>query len=168
MFVVAFIHGIRYDIKPYAEICKEHGIELIEDVAQSFSGTRKWVGSPEAKLTMFSFGTIKTQTCFGGAVSIVHDDKQLAAKMEGLQSSFKIQTKKEFQLKIAKACGAKIISGTKYGCKSWFILGDTFSKDREELTLKLIRGFVSKENFLPKFNVRPGPALLSVMAQRLP
>jgi len=32
----------------------------------------------------------------------------------------------------------------------------------------LIRGFVSKENFLGKFNVRPGPALLSVMAQRLP
>lgn len=75
VFLVAFIHGIRYDIKPYAEVCKEHGIELIEDVAQSFSGTRLWVGSPEAKLTMFSFGTIKTQTCFGGAVSIVHNDK---------------------------------------------------------------------------------------------
>jgi len=135
VFVVAYIHGVRYDIAPFAEICKEKGIELIEDVAQSFSGTRDWVGTPEAKLTMFSFGTIKTQTCFGGAVSIVHSDQQLAAQMEALQSSFKIQTKKEFQMKILKAFGAKVISGTSLGCKSWFVLGDAFTIDREQLTL---------------------------------
>jgi hypothetical protein len=51
--------------------------------------------------------------------------------MESLQNTFKIQTKKEFKLKIAKAFGAKIISGTKYGCKSWYILADTFTNDRE-------------------------------------
>lgn len=33
VFIVAYIHGVRYDIKEYAQVCKEAGIELIEDVA---------------------------------------------------------------------------------------------------------------------------------------
>lgn len=72
-FIAAYIYGVKFDPKPYADLCEEHDIDFLEDVAQTFSGTKKWVGSPQAKLSMFSFGLIKVQTCLSGAVAVIRD-----------------------------------------------------------------------------------------------
>lgn len=73
----AYLYGIKYDIRPYIEYFKDKNIDIIEDVAQSFCGPRVFNGTPGARLTMFSLGLIKVQTCFYGGISIIRDDDKL-------------------------------------------------------------------------------------------
>ena len=69
--------GLIYDIKPYLEVLKPLEIDAIEDVAQSFKGPKVFNGTKGARLTLFSVGLIKVQTCFYGAIAVVRDDKKL-------------------------------------------------------------------------------------------
>ena len=55
----AYLYGIRYDIKPFIEILNEKNIDIIEDVAQSFCGAKRFNGTPGVRLTLFSLGLIK-------------------------------------------------------------------------------------------------------------
>lgn len=59
MFLAAYIFGVRFDPSPYADICEERGIEMLEDYAQTFSGVQESIGHEKATVSMFSFGLIK-------------------------------------------------------------------------------------------------------------
>jgi len=65
------VFGIRFDPTPYIDICDELEVDYIEDVAQTYQGTKVWTGDPRARMTMFSFGLIKVQTTYNGAVSVI-------------------------------------------------------------------------------------------------
>lgn len=60
---------------------KERNIDVLEDVAESFTGPKN-NGTPGATMTMFSFGAIKIQTCVYGGVSIIRDDEALFTRMK--------------------------------------------------------------------------------------
>lgn len=55
----AYLYGIIYDIKPYIEALKDKNIDVLEDVAQSFCGPKKFNGTEGVTMTMFSMGLIK-------------------------------------------------------------------------------------------------------------
>lgn len=74
-FLACYIYGVRYELDAYADVCDEYGIDVIEDVAQTFQGTTTWIGSPRAKLSMFSFGMIKQLTTINGAIGVVRDKR---------------------------------------------------------------------------------------------
>ena len=48
----------------------------MEDEAESFSSL-KISGTANADATLFSFGPIKTNTAFGGAITILRNNKQV-------------------------------------------------------------------------------------------
>ena len=73
-----FVFGITYSLEPYATFFRERNIDIIEDCAQSFKSLDVFRGSPLATMTMFSFGTIKHNTAFYGAVSVVRESANLA------------------------------------------------------------------------------------------
>jgi len=81
--IFAYLHGVTYDLDPYAEFLKSRNIDIIEDCAQSFKSLDTFRGSPLATLTMFSFGMIKHSTAFYGAVSIVREHNNLAGMPQG-------------------------------------------------------------------------------------
>ena len=96
--IFAFIWGVTYDLKPYYEFLKSRNIDIIEDCAESFKSLDVFRGSPCATMTMFSFGTIKCNTAFYGAVSIIREGNNfsslpetanLYAKMASIQDSYK-------------------------------------------------------------------------------
>lgn len=76
--IFAQILGITYDLAPYAELLKPKGIDLIEDLAQSFKSAYISNGQPDATITMFSFGLIKHNTAFYGGVSVIRDKASVA------------------------------------------------------------------------------------------
>jgi dTDP-4-amino-4,6-dideoxygalactose transaminase len=55
-------------------VTSEKKIDVLEDCAQSFAGVKNFNGTEGAKLTMFSLGMIKVQTCFSGGVGVVRND----------------------------------------------------------------------------------------------
>src|SRR5690606_31664613 len=79
--VVAHLFGTRLDLAPLAAIARRRGIMLIEDCAQAFDGSR-YRGHPEADVSMFSFGPLKTATALGGAILRVRDPALLSRMRE--------------------------------------------------------------------------------------
>jgi len=76
------------------ELAKRHGILVIEDCAQAFTG-QDYTGHPETDVAMFSFGSIKTMTALGGALLRVKD-ADLLRKMRAIQRTHPAQKRKEF------------------------------------------------------------------------
>jgi len=63
-------------------VTKKHKIPLFEDCAEGYSGN-SYNGDPNADITVFSFGPIKTATAFQGAISIIRN-KNLYYDMENM------------------------------------------------------------------------------------
>jgi dTDP-4-amino-4,6-dideoxygalactose transaminase len=80
--IFAYLYGIRYDISDYIAFLKDKNIDIIEDVAQSFIGPERFNGTPGARMTLFSLGMIKIQTCFYGGIAVIRDDVDLFNKMK--------------------------------------------------------------------------------------
>jgi dTDP-4-amino-4,6-dideoxygalactose transaminase len=69
-----YLFGVKFDITPIIPFLRDKGIDIIEDVAESFTGPKSFNGTNGATLTMFSFGSIKIQTCVYGGVGVIRDD----------------------------------------------------------------------------------------------
>lgn len=134
-------------------------------MAQTFSGTRDWIGSPLATMSMFSFGLIKVQTTLTGAVSVVRD-QQLHEEMEQVQRTYPVYSNKEFGSKVKKALMAKTVFGTRVGIRGFYEFAERFTANREELSVSFVRGFPSNVPFLSKFRLQPSKILLQFMLRR--
>ena len=67
MLLVAHIFGTRFPLDTVLEVARSHSLVVVEDCAQAFVGSQ-YTGDDRADVSMFSFGTIKTATSFGGAL----------------------------------------------------------------------------------------------------
>jgi dTDP-4-amino-4,6-dideoxygalactose transaminase len=106
----AFIFGVTYDIGPYYEILNSAGVEIIEDCAQSWRSLQKFRGSPLATMTMFSYGLIKFNTAFYGAVTVFRErnethktpnDIPLHKKVQDLQETYRLYTPADYHKKVS-------------------------------------------------------------------
>ena len=84
LVVLAHLLGGEYDVAPYVSIAAAHGVPVVEDRAQAFTGPGDW-GSPRTLASFHSFGSIKTSTALGTAVTIVRNS-QLLGEMREIQS----------------------------------------------------------------------------------
>ena len=75
-----YLFGITYDPTPFVDFLRDRNIDIIEDCAQSFKSLDIYRGSPLATMTMFSFGTVKHNTAFYGAVTIIREGPNLAKR----------------------------------------------------------------------------------------
>jgi DegT/DnrJ/EryC1/StrS aminotransferase family len=87
-----YLFGVRYDISPIVPFLKERNIDIIEDVAESFTGPQNFNGTSGSTLTMFSFGAIKIQTCVYGGVGVIRDDEALFNEMSAIQDMYALFT----------------------------------------------------------------------------
>jgi len=92
--VIAHLFGSRVEMDPFIAVAKRHGILVLEDCAQAFSGM-DYSGHPETDAAMFSFGSIKTATALVGAL-IRLKDPQLLEKMRTLQQKYPAQSRAEY------------------------------------------------------------------------
>jgi dTDP-4-amino-4,6-dideoxygalactose transaminase len=87
----AYLYGVSYDISPVVPFLQERNIDIIEDVAESFTGP-KTTGHPGSTMTMFSFGAIKVQTCIYGGISVIRNDEKLYNEMRAIQEKYPLFT----------------------------------------------------------------------------
>lgn len=96
----AYLYGVRFDIQPIVPFLKEKGVEILEDVAESFTGPKNFNGSEGALLTMFSFGAIKIQTCIYGGIGVIRDDEKLWNDMKAVQDTYPLFTPQAYRKRI--------------------------------------------------------------------
>ncbi|XP_064646798.1 uncharacterized protein LOC135499776 [Lineus longissimus] len=162
--LVAHIYGKQTNLDPWIEAAKKHKLLFIEDAAEAFCGL-KYVGHPDADLSLFSFGTIKFYTAFGGAICKIKDRK-LYEDMLKLHNEYPFQSSAEYLQKLIKivfiyiALNCPKFLGTSYSFLRTFGIEPPKSK-----IVSLLRGFPG--DLIKGIRCQPSTALLSVLFHRL-
>ncbi len=161
--VIAHLMGGQCEMKEIADLAKRNNLMLIEDCAQAYVGNHE-CGSKSADVSMFSFGSIKTNTALGGAVLFVRDPL-LKEKLEANHRQWPIQPKREYLKKILKYAFVKTIS-------SWPIAAAmrlgfrAVGSDHDSMAAGMAKGFAG-EAFFDRIRKQPSDALLSLLAQKI-
>ena len=165
--------GVTYDIAPYVEILNAANIEIIEDCAQSWRSLEKFRGSDFATMTMFSFGLIKNNTAFYGAVSIVRQknethraagDQLLCQKIESRQSNYDLYMPENYNKKISSSWKIWMMLQTPLAVKLCGLYFKARGQDMEAELVKQLRGFpATDEPYLNKYRLRPCAPLIKMI-----
>jgi dTDP-4-amino-4,6-dideoxygalactose transaminase len=161
--LVAHLFGGRIDLQPLAEFARRHGLLLIEDAAQAYTGPG-YTGHPSADVSMFSFGPIKTATALGGAMLRVRD-RRLLERMQEIRTAWPAQRNRDFLLRVAKYAALKAAS-TRPAYSTIVSLCRAVGLDHDRLVNSSVRGFANG-CFFAGIRKQPSGALLRLMRQRL-
>jgi len=161
--VAAHLCGGRLNMEPILAVARQHGLFVIEDCAQAFDG-RGYTGDPDADVSMFSFGPIKTGTALGGALVRVRD-RELRERMRGRQAGRPVQKRRAFLLRLLKYAAFKGLSYPRvYGLlvRAWRAMG----RDYDRMVNGSVRGFPGPD-FFDRIRQQPCASLLAVLDRRL-
>jgi len=163
LFIIAHLFGTITNLDPYAKLCRKHNIILIEDCAQAFADSM-YYGYPDADISFFSFGAIKSCTALGGAVALV-GNKQLARQIKSIEQQYPVRSEIWFFKRLVKYLGLKIFSipfiyGTLIACLK------LLNQDVDRVINSLTRGF-AQADILTKIRYRPPFQMLSLLNRRL-
>lgn len=161
--VVAHLFGGRIPMEPILETAREHNLLVIEDCAQAFTGTG-YSGHPEADVSMFSFGSIKTATAMGGGVLMVRDGI-LKGKMEALQNACPVQSTYAYARRLLKYSLLVALTGRPVFAVL-YRLSRMLGLDYDLMLHRSSRGFAGGD-FWNRIRQQPCPALLALMERRL-
>ena len=136
MFVYLF--GVRYDITPIVDYCKERKVDIVEDCAQSFCGVEKFTGHPQAILTMFSFGAIKIQTSIYAGIAVIRDEELHAVMKTNLEAQ-PLYPLKAFRKRIFAVLSLLYFINTRRGNLIFDQVAKLSGQEREEFYVSLSR-----------------------------
>ncbi len=163
LVLIAHLFGNRVDLKPHIAVAREHGLLFIEDCAQAYAGPQ-FAGHPDADVSMFSFGTIKTATALGGGVIFLRD-RDLCKTLEERQAAYPPQPRGKYLKRFLKYSGLKLLST--YAVFGLFVRTCRgLGVDPSEMLNRSVRGFAGTEG-VERFRLRPAAPLLAVLARRL-
>ena len=108
VIVIAHLFGGKVDLAPIAQLAKQHQILLVEDCAQAFVSAKE-NGHPQADVSMFSFGPIKTNTALGGALFRVKRPELLKGMRE-LHETWPTQGRFTFARRLLKYAFVQVLS----------------------------------------------------------
>jgi len=161
--MVSYVYGVNYDIDQIIQLAKKHNLTLLEDLAETFSGT-DYNGHPEADLSLFSFGTIKINTALNGALTVVRNNDVLYRKMKYIHDLYPMQLTSTYLKKVIKVAFALAAinnpSAIQYAERD-------FGVSAKEWAVSLVRGFPADGDFLSKFRFQPCNTLLANLALRM-
>jgi dTDP-4-amino-4,6-dideoxygalactose transaminase len=161
--LVAHLFGSRMPMDLVLRIAREHGLLVIEDCAQAYSGD-DFHGHPESHVRMFSFGPIKTATALGGGI-LSFRDPSLCTRVHRHMSRWPIQSQWRFLARIAKYCLLMLLSYRPV--YTLFVLGcRALTTNHDRVISGTARGFPARGLFA-EIRQRPSPALLALLDRRL-
>lgn len=159
--LIAHLFGARVALAPYASLRGARTL-LVEDCAQAWGGGFR--GSPEADLSLFSFGPIKRRTALGGAVAVFRD-AELANLAAAIEARYPAMSEQWFLKRLAKYMGLKLASAPlAYGLVLRAIQAAT--GDAERVIGGVARGFPGGD-ILKHIRARPPARLLALLHRRI-
>ncbi|HEV2969373.1 MAG TPA: aminotransferase class V-fold PLP-dependent enzyme [Pirellulales bacterium] len=161
--LVAHLFGTRQPLEAIAEFAQQRGLLLVEDCAQAFVG-RDFTGHPEADVSMFSFGPIKTATSLGGGLLRVRNP-QVVAAMRRLLAEQPRQSRWAYLRRVLKYAGMKFLSTRPMYATvfhSWRAMG----RDPDQLVNGAVRGFAGPD-FFRRIRRQPSAPLLALVRRRI-
>ncbi|KAI9170651.1 GDP-perosamine synthase [Paramyrothecium foliicola] len=163
--LIAQLFGHRHCLKAIAKSADRHNLLLIEDCAQAFCGL-EFTGSPEAAVSLFSFGPIKTCTSLAGGIATVREP-DILGKMKSLQAGYPLQTQNTFRKKVVKYAAFKGITESRYcyGTLIWILRRG--GRDHHEAITKASHSLAANVDLRQQIRFRPSVALLELLHNRI-
>jgi dTDP-4-amino-4,6-dideoxygalactose transaminase len=146
-------------------VVRDHRLLLIEDCAQAFAGCQAYTGHPEADVSMFSFGPIKTSTAMGGALFRVKDP-ELLARLQLLESRLPTQPRWRHSKRLAKYILIRLLTGPRV----WGIIGGYCQQRNiqyDPVVVRLARAFAGPQGLFASIRFRPPTPMLALLRRRL-
>lgn len=161
--LVAHLFGSRLALDPLIAWAHARGLQVWEDCAQVFTANG-FEGHARADIRMFSFGTIKTATAFGGGILLLND-AGLRARLVERHARWPRQTPGAYAKKLLKLGSFLLIqSPLVYGAV--FRVIRWLGRDPDQVVMDFSRGFAGGD-FFAKLRHRPCAALEWLLARRL-
>ncbi len=159
--VCAQLIGSRIPLDDYLAFARKHNLVVFEDCAQAFTGD-DFRGTPEADVSMFSFGPIKTASALWGGITRFKD-REILARAAAIQERQPVQGRmkmlarvlKYFILRMGCYRGPYTVSNR---LMRWFGVEDWANKS--------IRNFTGN-NQMFQFRHQPSYPILKLMERRL-
>jgi dTDP-4-amino-4,6-dideoxygalactose transaminase len=163
LVLIAHLYGAITPLDAYAEICHDHDLLLVEDCAQAFAG-QQYLGHPQADVSLFSFGPIKSCTALGGAVTLVKDP-QLAKQMKLQEQDYPLKSEAWFAKRLLKYFWLKVFSQPVLLGMLMSVLR-SLKLETDTLINSLTRGFAAGD-ILTQLRYQPPKGLLNLLRHRL-
>jgi perosamine synthetase len=161
--LVAHLFGSRMPLGELAAFCRERGLLLLEDCAQSFTADG-YHGDAGADVSFFSFGPIKTSTALGGAMVRIRD-RALLDRMHALQSAWPAQRRTAFFERVLRFALVRLaMSRPAFTllCAACRVLG----RNHDDVVSHSVRGF-SGPDFFSNIRRQPSVPLLAMLRRRI-
>ena len=161
--LLAHIYGTWFYMDPFVDLARKHKLTMIEDAAEGFCGL-DYFGHPKADVTLFSFGSIKFYTSFGGAIAKIADS-DIFQKMIDLHVTYPRQKESDYFRKLLKYSVTYVLLNCPRFMKPglYAINHCEFLNCRAKL-LSLLRGFSGE--LINAIRAQPSRALLATMVNR--
>lgn len=166
MIIISYVYAAKYSIQDIAAVAKKHSLPIYEDAAEAFVGL-SYTGDPNANVTSFSFGPIKTCTGFGGCVSIVRDSMETLSKMKQIHATYPVQKTSVYLKKLLKSAVGKLVLNNRTMNYSIRPVLMAMKINYKKAVVKLMRGFPPEQSGLEKYRIQPCTAMLSFIYKRL-
>lgn len=161
--LVAHLFGATAPLDEHIALARAHGLLFVEDCAQAFRG-RDYAGHPDADVSLFSFGTIKTATALGGAIARVRSDELLAA-MRQRQARYELQSRAAYLGRVLKYMLLKVLA---YPLPFRCLVGALrlLGRDHDRVLNSSVSGFAADRLF-ELIRRRPCAPLLDTLRRRI-
>lgn len=167
VLVVAQLFGASVDLAPLASLARAHGLLVVDDDAQGFTGLARFEGDPSVDVSLHSFGTIKTATALGGGIVRVRDAR-LRDAMRARMSAWPVQPVARYAKKLATWLALVAPRDPRrYALLARAI--DVAGGDLDRVMTAVSKGFPAEtsEALLAALRHRPCDALCATLARRL-
>jgi dTDP-4-amino-4,6-dideoxygalactose transaminase len=161
--LVAHLFGSRMPLEPVLAVARAHGLFVLEDGAQAFADLAA-LGPPQADVSLWSFGPIKTATALAGGILCLRDPG-LLDQVRRHQESWPERSRWSFLSRLLKY---SVLMGL-----TWPPLYTLFvalcrlaGVNHDQVISARTRGFPG-DGFLQQIRHRPSTPLLALLARRL-
>ena len=161
--LISSLFGSRVNLSEIGQVAKENNLLLVEDNAQGYRGI-DYIGSPDADVSLFSFGLIKTRTTLSGSVIFAHDSK-LLEEIASHACQYPIVSTAKFYQKLMRACLLKLFSQRFLFATFWRIL--QMNSINPDMWLSQATRGMSGADLLTAVRHQPHHATLKLLRHRL-
>lgn len=161
--LVAHLFGATMPLDETAAFARSHGLYLLEDCAQSFTGVHR-KGHPGSDVALFSFGPIKTATALGGAV-LRFRDPELRRRMLDVHARDPVQPRAHFLRRTLRFMLVRLLlNPLPFGL--FYRACRLLDTSHDDVVNHSIRGF-SGPAFFHEIRHRPSRPMLALLRRRL-
>jgi dTDP-4-amino-4,6-dideoxygalactose transaminase len=142
---------------------RDRGLLVIEDCAQAYVGSA-FTGHPDADVSMFSFGPIKTNTALQGAL-LRFRDPELLRRVRQVEAGYPVQPVSRFARRLLKYSGLKALNDPTV-FSLFAALCRLTRRSHDQVISAALRGFPGP-GLLPKIRHQPSAPLLALLHRKL-